>query len=126
MPKPRRTLNEVSLEPAQSCPLELRRPTLGVQTDELESVLERQVRQLAGRVLGHPQCATLDRTAEADVGICFRRHERMFPQLRKRVLGTIVVVAVARTRNEREDDDRQERLEQMREQISSGNSSCGK
>jgi hypothetical protein len=32
--------------------------------DDLESVLERQVRQLACGVLGHPQCPTLDRSAE--------------------------------------------------------------
>jgi hypothetical protein len=31
-----------------------------------------------------------------------------------------MVVAMARTRNEREDDEREERLEHMREQISSG------
>jgi hypothetical protein len=35
--------------------------------DELESVLERQVRELAGSVLGHPEGSALDRSAEADV-----------------------------------------------------------
>jgi hypothetical protein len=34
--------------------------------------------------------------------------------------GRSVVVAMAKTRNEREDDERQERLEQMREQVSTG------
>ena len=34
--------------------------------DELECVLKRQVRQLAGSVLGQPEGSTLDRSAEAD------------------------------------------------------------
>jgi hypothetical protein len=41
---------------------------LGIEMDELESVLDEEVRQLAGGVLGHPQCPALDRPTEADTG----------------------------------------------------------
>jgi hypothetical protein len=47
----------------------------------LERVLEREVGELAGGVLGHPQCAALDGAAEADVGVGLRRQERMFALL---------------------------------------------
>jgi len=46
--------------------------------DELEGILERQARKLPSGILGHPQCSTLDRSAEADVGMGFRCHEQMF------------------------------------------------
>jgi hypothetical protein len=49
--------------------------------DELQSILERQVRQLAGGVLGEPECATLDRAAEADVSVGLGGQERMFARL---------------------------------------------
>ena len=45
---------------------------------ELQRVLERKVRELASSVLGHPQRSTLDRSAEAGVGVCLGCHERMF------------------------------------------------
>jgi hypothetical protein len=48
----------------------------------LKRVFERQVRQLAGSILRHPQRAALDRAAEADLSMSFRSHERMFPRLR--------------------------------------------
>ena len=35
--------------------------------DELERVLERQIRELAGSVLGKPECSALDSATEADV-----------------------------------------------------------
>jgi hypothetical protein len=44
----------------------------------LEGVLKRKARQLASGVLGHPESSALDRTAEADVSMSFRRHEHMF------------------------------------------------
>jgi hypothetical protein len=37
--------------------------------DELQRVHERQVRDLAGGVLGQPQRSALDRATEADVGV---------------------------------------------------------
>lgn len=43
---------------------------------ELERVLERQVRELAGGV--QPERSALDRPAEAEVGMLLRGHERMF------------------------------------------------
>lgn len=46
--------------------------------DELQRVLEREVRQLASGVLGHPQRPALDRPTEADVSVGLRGHERMF------------------------------------------------
>jgi hypothetical protein len=46
--------------------------------DEPERVLERQVRELAGGVLGHPECAAFARTLEPDVGLRFGGHEQMF------------------------------------------------
>jgi hypothetical protein len=46
--------------------------------DELESVLEWKVRELARSVLGHPERATLDRSAEASVSVSLCGHERMF------------------------------------------------
>jgi len=46
--------------------------------DQLEQVLERQVRELAGGVLGEPQRPPLDRSAEADVGVGLSGQERMF------------------------------------------------
>ena len=46
--------------------------------DELQRVLERQVRELASGVLGQPQCSALDRSAEADVSVGLGGQERMF------------------------------------------------
>lgn len=46
--------------------------------DELERILKRQVWELASGVLGHPEGSPLDRSAEADAGMRFRGHERMF------------------------------------------------
>jgi hypothetical protein len=48
--------------------------------DELKRVFEGQVRQLPSGVLGHPQGTSLDRSAEADLSMSFRSHERMFPR----------------------------------------------
>ena len=45
---------------------------------ELERVLERKVRELAGGVLSEPQGSALDRSAEADVSVRLRGQERMF------------------------------------------------
>jgi hypothetical protein len=42
--------------------------------DELAGVLERDFGQLAGSVLSQPECAALDRSAEAGVSVSFRRH----------------------------------------------------
>jgi len=47
---------------------------------KLQRVLERQIRELAGGVLGQPQRPALDRTAEADVRVWLRGHEHMFAQ----------------------------------------------
>jgi hypothetical protein len=44
--------------------------------DELQSVVERQVRQFASCVLGHPKGTSLDRAAEADLSLRLRGHER--------------------------------------------------
>jgi hypothetical protein len=46
--------------------------------DELQNILEREIRQLASRVLGQPESAALDRSAEADVRVGLGGHERMF------------------------------------------------
>ena len=46
--------------------------------DELQRVLERQVRELAGGVLGQPEGSALDRSAEADVSMGLGGQERMF------------------------------------------------
>jgi hypothetical protein len=46
--------------------------------DELQRVLEWQAREFAGGVLGQPQSATLDRSAEADVRMWLGGQERMF------------------------------------------------
>jgi hypothetical protein len=62
----------------------LRRPTLGVEVDELPRILEQQVRKLAGRVLSQPQSTTLDRSAEADVSVGLGGHEHMFSSSRDR------------------------------------------
>jgi hypothetical protein len=51
--------------------------------DELQRILERQVREFASGVLGHPQRPTLDRSAEADLSVRLRSQERMFPLLTK-------------------------------------------
>jgi hypothetical protein len=47
--------------------------------DELQRVLERQIRELASSVFGHPESRTLYRVAEADVGVRLGGQERMFP-----------------------------------------------
>ena len=77
--EPGRAFCQVTLKPTHRRSLELRRSALGVEMDELEGVLERQVRQLARRVLGGPQSSALDRSAEADVSVGLGSHERMFP-----------------------------------------------
>jgi hypothetical protein len=47
--------------------------------DELQRVLERQVRELAGGVLGQPEGSALDSAAEADVSMRLCGHyEHMF------------------------------------------------
>jgi hypothetical protein len=38
--------------------------------DELERVLERQVRDLASGVFSEPECSALDGATEADVRVC--------------------------------------------------------
>jgi hypothetical protein len=45
---------------------------------ELQRVLERQVRKLAGGVLGQPESSALDCSAEPNVRVRLRGHERMF------------------------------------------------
>jgi hypothetical protein len=52
--------------------------------DELQEILEWEVRKLAGRVPSQPEGSALDRAAEADVSVGLRRHERMFPHLAAR------------------------------------------
>ncbi len=49
-----RGLGQVPLEPPHRRLLVLRRPALGVEVDELQRVLERQVRELARCIFGHP------------------------------------------------------------------------
>jgi hypothetical protein len=78
--QPRRALGQIPLKPSQSCSLVLRRSALGVEMDKLERVLKRQVRQLAGGVLGHSQGTSLDRAAEVHVRVGLGGHERMFPR----------------------------------------------
>jgi hypothetical protein len=46
--------------------------------NELVRVLEREIRQLPCSVLGRPESTTLDRSAETDVRVSLRGHERMF------------------------------------------------
>jgi hypothetical protein len=50
---------------------------------KLQGVLERQVRELASGVLGHPQGAALDCSPKADVGVRLRGQERMFSRLNR-------------------------------------------
>jgi hypothetical protein len=45
---------------------------------EPQRVLERQVRELAGRVLGEPKRSALDRSAEANMRVRLGGQERMF------------------------------------------------
>ena len=80
MLQPRRALGQVPPEPPQRRSFVFRRAALSVEMDELEGVFEREFRQLAGRVLRRPQCSAFDSAAEADVGVSFRSHERMFPR----------------------------------------------
>jgi hypothetical protein len=49
--------------------------------DELQGVLEREVRELARGVLRQPERTSLDRSAEADAGARVSCHERMFSPL---------------------------------------------
>jgi hypothetical protein len=74
-----RVLGEVALKPSPCCRFELRRAALGIKVDELQSVLERELRHLAGGVLGGPERAAFDSSAEASIGVTLRSHERMFP-----------------------------------------------
>jgi hypothetical protein len=74
----RRLLGDVSLQPPHRRLLVLRRPALGIQVDELQKVRERQVREVAGGVLGQPECSALYRSTEADVSVRLGGHERMF------------------------------------------------
>jgi hypothetical protein len=52
VPQARRSFAQVAHKPPSRRRLELRRPALGVQVDELKRVLERQVREFACGVLG--------------------------------------------------------------------------
>jgi hypothetical protein len=79
MLQPRRTLVEVPLKPPQCCPFVLRRPTLGIEVNELEGVFG-GVRQLAGGILRHPKGSPLDRTAETKVRITQARARRPRPR----------------------------------------------
>jgi len=79
--EPRRAFRQVALEPAQRGLLVLRRSALGVEMDELERILEREVRKVAGGVFSSPQRSALDRSAEADAGVRLGGHERMFAWL---------------------------------------------
>jgi hypothetical protein len=51
--------------------------------DELEQVLQRKIRELAGRVLSEPQRTALDCPAEPDVCVRLGGQERMFSGLRR-------------------------------------------
>ena len=50
--------------------------------DELERILERQVRELASGILGGPERPALDGSPEADVSMRLRGHEHMFARCR--------------------------------------------
>jgi hypothetical protein len=50
--------------------------------DELQGVLEREVRELACRVFSQPEGSALDRSPEADVGVGLGGQERMFSRPR--------------------------------------------
>ena len=76
--EPRRALAQVALEPAQSGLLVLRRAAFRVEPYELERILEWKVGELPSRVLGKPQRAALDRSAEAGVRVRLGGQERMF------------------------------------------------
>ncbi len=78
VPKSRRTFGQIPLEPAKRSSFVLRRSALRVQMDELQRVLEWQVREFASGVLGQPQSAALDRSAETDVRVGLGGQERMF------------------------------------------------
>jgi hypothetical protein len=78
VPQTRRSLGEIANEPPPRRRLSLRGATLEVEMHELQRVLERQVRELAGGVLGHPEGSALDCSAEADVRVGLGGHERMF------------------------------------------------
>jgi hypothetical protein len=54
VPKPGGPLGQVPLEPPHRRPLVLRRSTLRVEVDELQEVVEWEVRKLTRCVLGHP------------------------------------------------------------------------
>lgn len=77
------------------------------------------MQQLAGGMLGHPESSALDRSAEANVSVCLRRHERTVPLLQKPRSRTING-AMAKTTREREQHAREGRLEHIRDQVSSG------
>jgi hypothetical protein len=79
VPEPRCALSQVTLEPSERTTLVLGRAALRVQLDELEGILERELRKLTSRIFGHPEGSALDRSAEADVRVRLRRQERMFP-----------------------------------------------
>ena len=81
MLQPRRAFGQVTLEPPHRRLLALRRPALGVHVDELERVLERQIREFASSVLSQPESSALDGTTEADVRVRLRGQERMFARL---------------------------------------------
>jgi hypothetical protein len=72
--EPRRSFGQVPIEPPQRRFLVLRRSSLCVELHELPRILERQVRKLAGGVLGSPEGSVLDRATEANVRVCFGRH----------------------------------------------------
>jgi hypothetical protein len=50
---------------------------LGIQMDQLQKILERQVREFTGGILGHPECSTLDGAAEPNLRVGLGDHERM-------------------------------------------------
>jgi hypothetical protein len=77
----RSTFTEVARETAPGGWPEPRRAPFGAQVDELERACERQVRELTGPRLCEPECSTLERPTEANLGVRLRGQERMFPWL---------------------------------------------
>jgi hypothetical protein len=67
-------VGQVTLEPVQCCLLELRRSALAVEMHDQGRILQRQVRQLAGGVLGHPESSAFDRSTEANVSVRLDGH----------------------------------------------------
>jgi len=100
MLEPRRALSQVSLEPSHRSPLVLGRSALGVEVDELQSVLEWDIWQLARGILGHLQSSALDRTTEATDGLWLFSQTHRFVGVRVRVvipLGVLLAVIALRS-----------------------------